>query len=27
VGSYPVEALRRHPKRVAQRIQQHFQPA
>jgi hypothetical protein len=27
VGSYTVEALRRHPKRVAQRIQQHFQPA
>jgi hypothetical protein len=27
VGSYPLDALRRHPKRVAQRIQQHFQPA
>jgi hypothetical protein len=27
VGSYPVDALRRQPKRVAQRIQQHFQPA
>jgi hypothetical protein len=27
VGSYPIDALRRHPKRVAQRIQQHFKPA
>ncbi|MGK6309878.1 hypothetical protein [Variovorax sp. DT-64] len=27
VGSYPVDALRRHPRRVAQRIEQHFQLA
>jgi hypothetical protein len=27
VGSYPIDALCRHPKRLAQRIQQHFQPA
>ncbi|WP_143684735.1 hypothetical protein [Variovorax sp. KK3] len=27
VGSYAVDALCRHSRRVAQRIQQHFQPA
>ncbi|KWT97535.1 MULTISPECIES: hypothetical protein [unclassified Variovorax] len=27
LGSYPVDALRRHSRRVAQRIEQHFQLA